>query len=237
MRNHEILPVSPIEVGTTTRLSKDLLPSTKVVILSGYQLLLEGLRRILAETPWIDLVAEVRDPMTLIEVSKRDQPDVVLLEVSELARDILDLLSELRRWHTKTRLLVLAPNRSNPLVLRMLRTGAHGFLSHRATAQEVVGAIRTVSSGRIYLTPELERMCAERYLGTSDQRSPEERLSNRELQVLCFLARGSNHHEIARTLYISVKTVDTHRCNLLRKLELRNNSDLTRFALEHGLIS
>lgn len=221
-------------------LPRNFLPSTRstrVAVLSGYQLLLEGLRRILAETPWIHVVAEVGDPLKLIEVLKCNQPDVVLLDISELQRDVLDTLAELKRRHAGVRLLVLASDRSHPLILRMLRTGAHGCVSHRATAQEVVLAIRAVSRGRIYLTPELERLCAERYLGTSDERSPEEQLSNREIQVLCSLAQGFNHHEIASTLYISVKTVDTHRCNLLKKLELRNNADLTRFALEHGLIS
>lgn len=220
-------------------LPRDFLPSTgatRIAVLSGYQLLLEGLRRIFAETPAIDVVAEVGDPVTLIEVLKQHRPDVILLDVAELQRDVLDTLAELKRRHGGIRLLVLASDRSHTLILRMLRTGAHGCLSHSATAQEVIRAISAVSRGGIYLTPELERLCAERYLGTGDERLPEEQLSNRELQVLCSLARGRNHHEIARTLFISVKTVDTHRCNLLKKLELRNNADLTRFALEHGLI-
>jgi DNA-binding NarL/FixJ family response regulator len=121
--------------------------------------------------------------------------------------------------------------------MRTLRAGASGFLTKSAGVDELVHAIKEVHAGRRYLPPDIERDIAEEVASTETARKQVEILSKREFQVMCFLARGMTNREIGEELGISVKTVDTHRGHVLKKLHLRNNSDITRFAIRNGYLT
>jgi DNA-binding NarL/FixJ family response regulator len=162
-------------------------------------------------------------------------PEVLLLEPGSLSCLGLDLLEVVARRAPQVRVLVLTQVVAFDFALKVLRRGAHGYLTKASDLSELLRAIRAVSAGGRYVPSSLERQIAHWVLESGSSRPPAERISNRELQVMRLLAVGWNHHRIAEDLHISVKTVDTHRLNLLRKLALGNNVELARFALRNGL--
>ncbi len=208
----------------------------RVVIADDHALVREGLRRILEEPVDLTVVGEAADGRAAVEQVRRLHPDVLVLDLSMPGKDGLDVVKELAARRSPTRILILTIHNEEHYALRALRAGAHGFLYKGAGTEELLKAVRAVARGLRYLPPEFERAFAERYVQPKARGSPAEALSDRELQVLRLLASGYTNREIAAKLHISVKTVDTHRRNILKKLNLRNNADLARFALKHGLI-
>jgi DNA-binding NarL/FixJ family response regulator len=209
----------------------------RIVIADDHALVREGLRRILNEPLDMEVIGEAADGQAAIDLVRRLHPDVLVLDLSMPVKDGLDVVKELAALRVFTRILILTIHNEEHYALRTLRAGAHGFIYKGTSTEELLNAIRAVAQGIRYLPPELERAFAERYVQPEVQESLTERLSDREFQVLCLIASGYTNREIAEKLHISVKTVDSHRRNVLKKLHLRNNADLTRFALKHGLIS
>lgn len=208
----------------------------RVAVVVGYALLQETVRRILEEAPGLEVAGTVDRPARAVDLVRAEQPDVLLIVHTGATLDELDVIQRVAALGRGTRLLMLSPETSQHASLRMLRAGAHGILASDAGTEELVRAIRTLHRGELYLTPELQRAAAERYLGVDRQAAPEERLSDREHQVMRLLALGHTNREIAELLGVGVKTIDTHRANLLRKLDLRNNADVARFAIRTGVI-
>lgn len=196
----------------------------------------EGLRALLKERQGIEVIGEAADGFEVLTLTKRLSPDVVLLELVLPRKDGIDTTKELVALRNGSKVLAMTLYGTVELAFRVMRAGARGFIPKSCSSGELVEAIRTVYSGKTYLPPGLQQIFAERYFRDEAGHGPGELLSDREFQVTCLLASGCSNHEIAEQLRISVKTVDTHRANLLRKLCLRNNSDLTRFAIRHGFI-
>lgn len=208
----------------------------RVLIADDHSLVREGLRRILDEQFDIEVVGEAKDGKEAVELARRLRPDVILMDISMPEKDGLDATKEIRALDTRTRILILTIHNEEHYALRTLRAGADGFIFKGAKSEELVRAIRDLDRGLRYLPPELERFFAELYVRPKASGTPLEALSDREFQVLRLIALGHTNREVAEKLRISVKTVDTHRRNILKKLRLRNNSDLTRFAIRHGVI-
>ncbi len=209
----------------------------RIVIADDHALVREGLRRILEEPLDLTVIGEAADGQAAIELVRRLHPDILVLDLSMPVKDGLDVVKELTALRVPTKILILTIYNEEHYALRTLRAGAHGFIYKGASTEELLNAIRAVAQGIRYLPPELERAFAERYVQPEVQESPADKLSDREFQVLCLIASGYTNREIAEKLHISVKTVDSHRRNILKKLNLRNNADLTRFALKYGLIT
>jgi DNA-binding NarL/FixJ family response regulator len=205
-----------------------------VVVVGTSLLIREALRSRFEKCNDLEVVAEVTDPSEAVGWIQRSRPDVVLLQAS-MAKDEIGMTREIVTHGLEAKVMVMTPEVTPwHLALRLIRAGAQGLIFTSAGSEDVVKAIRRMASGKVSLPRELERIFAERHLMGYDG-LPEELLTEREFQVMTRLAQGQTNREIARELFISVKTVDTHRASLLRKLGLRNNSDLTRFALQMGL--
>ncbi|MDQ2696004.1 MAG: response regulator transcription factor [Pseudomonadota bacterium] len=182
------------------------------------------------------MVGEAWRGADALELARRCNPDVFLLEPAAGGKDPLDTIRQLIAAHPVTRVVILAVDTGELSAVRMLRAGARGYLPRDCTLAQTLRAIRTVHAGRLYVTPRLQRICTERYLLGRDDLYPEQRLSDREFQVLRLLALGHTSSEIGQRLHIGTKTVDTHRVSVLKKLALRNVADLTRFAIRYGLV-
>lgn len=206
-----------------------------ILIVDTLTLPREGLRALLKNWEGIEVVGEAADGAEALTLTKRLSPNVILLELMLPRKDGIDVTKELVAIRSSSKILAMTLYGSAELAFRVMRAGARGFIPKSCCCGELQKAIRTVYSGRTYLPSSLQQVFAERYFG-ADTGGARELLSDREFQVTCLLASGASNHEIAKQLRISVKTVDTHRANLLRKLHLRNNADLTRFAIQHGLI-
>lgn len=208
----------------------------RVAIVAGYALVREALEHLLASADDLLVVASVVTSSDAVELVRTEEPDALLLVHTGSAMDELDIVQRVTALERTTRLLVLSTETGESAALRMLRAGAHGILEPETSAAQVRAALDTVHGGDIYLTEDLQRACAERYLGVTPDRSPEASLTDREFQVLRLLAHGYVNREIAEQLGVGVKTIDTHRANLLRKLGLRHNVDLVRFAIRQRII-
>lgn len=210
---------------------------TRLLIVCDRALVREGLRRMLEGTPEVVITGEVADPPEAIDAMDHlaEAPDVVVVDFAMPIKDGLDATAEVCKHAGGSRVVVLGGYADQQHAQGAFEAGASGFLWKGADVAELLEAIRTVERGGTYLSPQV---AAGMNGGTSapERGASLDSLSKRELEVMCFLATGMTNREIAEQLGISVKTIDTHRGHLLKKLQLRNNSDITRFAIRHGLV-
>ncbi|MCA9665289.1 MAG: response regulator transcription factor [Myxococcales bacterium] len=208
----------------------------RVAISDDHALVREGLQRILRERGF-EIVGEAANGVEAVALVEKHHPDVILLDISMPEKDGIEATREIVALDVGTRVLILTMHTDEHYALRALRAGALGFILKDAKAEQLVNAIERVKQGKRYLPPDLERSFAEKYLQPEALDEPAKKLSNREFEVMCMLAMGLTNREIADKLTISVKTVDSHRSHVLKKLQLRNNSDITRYAIQHGFIN
>jgi two-component system invasion response regulator UvrY len=206
----------------------------RLVVIGTSMLIREALRTRFEKCTDLEVVGEVTLLSEAVVWIQRTCPDIILLQAS-LAKDGIEATKKIVTHGPQSKVMLMTEVIPWHLALRLFRAGAQGLIFTSASSEEVVKAVRRMVGGKIYLPSELEGIFAERHLMGYDG-LPEELLTEREFQIMTRLAQGQTNREIARELFISVKTVDTHRASLLRKLGLRNNSDLTRFALQMGFL-
>ena len=190
-----------------------------------------ALREALGKAEDIEVVGEAGTAAETLEMIKRERPDVLLLDISLPDRSGFDVLTEMRPLDTAPLVVVLTWHTEPSYAARAIAAGAHGYVSKSVEPTQLLEAIRSVSRGEQVIPPGVEQLLA------NGDGHPASALTAREQQVMEMLARGMTNREIAEHLEISIKTVDTHRGHVLKKLGLRNNSELTRFAVKHGYVS
>jgi two-component system invasion response regulator UvrY len=190
-----------------------------------------ALREALGKADDIEVVGEAGSAAETLEMVKRERPDVLLLDISLPDRSGFDVLTEMRPLDTAPLVVVLTWHTEPSYAARAIAAGAHGYVSKSVAPEELLAAIRAVSRGEQVIPPGVEQLLA------NGDGHPASALTAREQQVMEMLSRGMTNREIAEHLEISIKTVDTHRGHVLKKLGLRNNSELTRFAVKHGYVS
>jgi DNA-binding NarL/FixJ family response regulator len=208
----------------------------KVLLADDHSIVREGLRRIVEESGEMQVVAEAADGREAIQLVKENLPDVAVIDISMPGVDGLEVISQLQTQQPKLPILVLTMHEEGQYVVRAIQAGAMGYITKQSAPEQLVNAIRKVHEGQRYLTDEAAEALALRIAKGNKGQSPLESLSMRELQVLRRLAMGHTNREIANAYHISVKTVDTYRARLLKKLGLRNNAELSRYAIQNRLI-
>ncbi len=190
-----------------------------------------ALREALGKAEDIEVVGESGTAAETLDMIKRERPDVLLLDISLPDRSGFDVLTEMRPMDTAPLVVVLTWHTEPSYAARAIAAGAHGYVNKAVTPDELLAAIRAVSRGEQVIPAGVEELLA------AGDGHPASALTARELQVMEMLSRGMTNREIAEHLEISIKTVDTHRGHVLKKLGLRNNSELTRFAVKHGYVA
>ena len=208
----------------------------RVAIADDHALVREGLRRMLSGSDLIEVIGEVANGAEAVRLVCDLKPDVLLLDITMPVKDGIEATSEIAAMDVDTKILILSMHSDEQYALRTLRAGASGFISKGARLEELLKAITEVRAGNRYLPEHIAKSFAEKHIRPDSDKPLAELLSKREFQVMSYLASGMTNREIAKLLDISVKTVDTHRGHVLKKLKLRNNSDITRFAIQHGYI-
>lgn len=210
--------------------------TTRLIHVDYQELLQHTLPDALASASEFRITHSASNGFEALELMRKEPCDLMLLEPRLPDKDGIDLVKELLNHHAGLRILILTIDETPTHAYRMLRAGAAGWLPKTSPLKDLIQALRTVTTDKTFLPGKLKSVFAERYVHPEGDGDPKERLTDREYQVARLLALGHNNHEIAEKLFIGVKTVDTHRANMLRKLDLRNNSDVTRFAIQHQLI-
>ncbi len=212
----------------------------KIVIAEDYRILREGLRALLCAEAEFDVAGEAKDGHEALRQVEQARPELLLLDLSLPRMNGTEVIREIKKRRLPTRILVLTVHAGEAEVYEALKAGADGYLLKTAGTGELTMAIRSLLAGRSYLSPCVSRRVIEGYLqerGKGSGRPNWHVLSKRERQVLKRIAEGAANREIAEELSISVKTVEKHRANLMRKLDLHNTAALTAFAIESRLLT
>jgi DNA-binding NarL/FixJ family response regulator len=210
-----------------------------MVIAEDHTILREGLRALLAADPNLKIVGEAGDGHAAIRCVDNLSPDLVLMDLSMPKMNGLEAIRDIKNRNPDTKIIVLTVHKTEEYVLSTLQAGADGYVLKDADHLELQMAIKNVMEGRRYLSPGISEKVIDGYLGGVRRTRTEsvlESLTKREREILKLIAEGYKNREIAGYLFISLKTVEKHRANLMKKLDLHNASALTAFAIEKGLI-
>lgn len=212
----------------------------RVVVVDDNTLLREGLCLMINANDGLEVVAEAGDGLQAVEtvLGLEPGPDLVLMDLSMPKMDGLSAIREIRRQLPETKILTLTIHDSDQFVLECFETGVAGYCLKDATQEELMNAVEVVLSGKTYISPGIADKVMEGYLEgkkTLKKETSWDSLTQREREVLKLVAEGYTSKEIAEFLCISPKTVERHRSNIMGKLDLHNVSELTSFAIEHGL--
>ena len=208
----------------------------KVLLADDHKIVREGLRRIIEESGDMEVVAEAEDGTGAIEGALASKPDVAVIDISMPGLDGLEVTDILKRHAPDLPVLILTMHDEDQYVIKAVETGAMGYVTKQSAPEQLVDAIKKLHSGGRYLTEKASEALALRVVRGDKFRSVTDSLSMRELQVLRKLALGQTNHEVAESYNISVKTVDTYRARVLKKLNLRNNAELSRFAIKNKIV-
>ena len=207
----------------------------KIFIADDHPVVRQGLKQMLAEEADMRVAGEAANATELLERVGKERWDIVLLDITMPGRSGLEALKELRRDYPQLPVLVLSIHPEDQFGLRVIRSGAAGYLTKDSAPEELVKAIRKVCEGGKYIKPSLAEKLAI-HIAEDFDKPLHELLSDREYQVMRLIASGKTVSEIARELSLSVKTISTHRTRLLQKMHLRTNAELTQYAIQHALL-
>ncbi|HVS01270.1 MAG TPA: response regulator transcription factor [Thermoanaerobaculia bacterium] len=208
---------------------------TRILIADDHPVVRRGLKQILDEEPTLRVEGEAGSAGEVLQLLEQGGWDVVVLDLSMPGARGLELLERVLDRSEEAGVLVLSIHSEEQYAVRCLRAGALGYLSKQSAPENLAEAVRLVAAGRRYLSPQLAERLVQQARG-EDEGLPHEMLSEREKQVMRRLASGETVSQIAAELELSVKTVSTYRARLLEKMGLQSNADLTRYAIEHGLV-
>lgn len=207
----------------------------EVLIADDHVLIREGLKKILNSEPDMHVAGEASNVVELFAALERLAVSVILLDITMPGESGLDALKELRQRHPDLPVLILSFHPEHRFAVRALKGGAAGYLTKESAAEEVVQAVRKISGGGKYVSSSLAELLATE-LDSGSSKPLHETLSDREFQVLRLIAAGKKSSDIAEELSVSVNTVNTYRMRILEKMRMESNVDLSRYAVEHGLI-
>ncbi len=207
----------------------------QVILCDDHALIRRGIRDTLADAEDIDVVGEAADYGELPALFRDQSCDVLVLDINLPGRSGLDVLHVLKEEGNPVKVLVVSMYPEDQYAMRALKAGASGYLNKGSDAAQIVAAVRTVSQGKKYVTPEMAQMLVDN-LTTPAQEDAHQKLSDRELQTLVMIASGKRLSDIAEQLLLSPKTVSVYRARVLEKLALTNNSELTVYAIRNGLV-
>lgn len=225
----------------------------RVLLVDDHAILREGIRYLLSASGEVDVVGEAQDGLEALEMVESLKPDAVLMDIAMPRMNGIEATTELKKRHPALPVLILSMYDSEEYVLPILKAGASGYVLKRAAAQELVSALKAVMAGQVILHPDVARTVMEN-LGQGGgagghapgtvTHTPDpalhpmlEQLTEREKEVLTLIARGLTNQQIGEKLFISIKTVQAHRANLMEKLDLHDAVELTKFAIKTGLVS
>ncbi|MGA2189675.1 MAG: response regulator transcription factor [Steroidobacteraceae bacterium] len=210
----------------------------RILIADDHELIRRGLTTVLADRPEWSVVGEAADGRQACELAARLAPEIVVLDLTMPELNGLDATRQIRASTPKTRILIVTAHESEQLLREVLDAGAMGYILKSDAGRVLVQAIEALLDERPFFTSKVARAVLDGYLRSSEDSSSQTALalSPRERHIVQLLAEGSNNKEVARTLQLSVKTVETHRSNIMRKMEFGSLADLVRYAIRNKIV-
>jgi DNA-binding NarL/FixJ family response regulator len=211
----------------------------RVVLAEDHVLVREGIKKIIQDVAGLQVVGEASEGRELLELLLNVKPDLVILDISMPGLSGLEAAREIKRRHPGVKVLILTMHRVPEYLKDALAAGADGYLLKEDAARELVKAVVAVRQGELYVSPLLSRELAHLYLENRRETPapPLPPLTPREIQIIGLIADGKSSREIAAQLYLSFRTVQNHRTRIMRKLNLRKNTDLVKYAILQGYVT
>lgn len=206
-----------------------------ILIVDDHAIVRQGLRQILMESGEAIFIKEADCGSEAIRQVREGEWNVVVLDISLPDRSGIEVLKQIKKEYPKIPVLMLSMHEEGLYAIRALKAGASGYITKQSAPAELMAAIRQVARGRKYLTATLAEAMADS-LGADYERPPHETLSDREYQTLCLIASGKSLTDAAEEMCLSIKTVSVYRARLLEKMKLRNNAELTHYAIKNRLV-
>lgn len=207
----------------------------EILIADDHPIVRAGFTQVIADTGDMVVAAEAGNGAEVLNLIRKRDFDVILLDISMPGRNGLEVIKDIKALKPKIPVLFLSIYPEEQYAIRALRAGAAGYLTKASAPHELIAAIRKVTSGGKYISAALAERLSD-YIGTDPDKAPHERLSDRELQVMLMIASGMTVSQIAQELCLSVKTVSTYRSHILEKMKLKNNAEITLYAVQNKLI-
>jgi DNA-binding NarL/FixJ family response regulator len=210
----------------------------RVLLADDHTLLRKGIRSVLASLPGVEIVAETGDGREALALIEQHHPDVAVLDVTMPGLNGLEVAERAAKSSSRTKILILSMHAGEAYVAQALRAGVAGYLLKDAADDELPLAIKAVSRGDVYLSPKISRQVVDRFLRSADAApDPLAGLTSRQREILQLVAEGKSSKEIAAMLELSVKTVESHRAQIMERVGVHDLTGLVRFAIRVGLIS
>ena len=207
----------------------------KILIADDHPIVRQGFKQVLSETADLVVADEAGNGQEVLALVARKDYDVILLDISMPGKNGLEVLKELRMTNTKIPVLILSIYPEEQYAIRALKAGASGYLTKASAPEELISAIRKVSRGGKYISSSLAEKIAYELDGDAEK-APHDTLSDREYQILLMIASGKTVSDIADEMCLSVKTVSTYRSRILEKMKMKNNAELTTYAIRNKLV-
>jgi len=209
----------------------------KILIADDHPVVRKGLWSCLSAKANFKIVGEACDGADTIKKVKELAPDVVLMDIDMPQKNGLEVTHVLRKESPDVKVLILSMQSTRDTVLRIIKAGARGYVLKDAPTDELTRAIESVNGGEAFFSPPVAQIALNQYLTDTDETKPLAKLSERESEVVALIAEGKSNKEIAMHLGIGVRTIETHRERIMRKLDIHSVAGLTKFAISNGLIS
>lgn len=207
---------------------------TKVFIVDDHPLVRQGLTQIIGGQEDLEVCGEAEDSSTAMRGIENSSPDVVIVDISLQGNNGLELIKNLKAIHEKLPILVFSMHDESIYAQRALRAGAKAYVMKKESSEKIVDAIRKILKGEIYVSPRVADQVLHQIVNgpSNASASPVDRLTDRELEVVQLIGRGLSTREIAESLHLSVKTIESHRAHVKEKLSLRNATELVQFSVQ-----
>ena len=210
----------------------------RVLLADDHRLVRAGVRSLLEEIPNVEVVAEAGDGRETLELVRQYNPNIAMVDVAMKGLNGIDVADRLRKDHPHVKVLILSMHTNEEYVIKALKNGASGYLIKDAATEELSLALKAVSKGETYLSPVISKGVIDNLIALSEGKSePADVLTPRQREILQLIAEGKSTKEIAAVLSVSVKTVETHRTQLMNRLDIHDIAGLVRYAVRTGLVT
>ena len=210
--------------------------SIKILVADDHGVLRAGLRALLSAEPDIQVVGEAADGPAALRLAAELRPDVLLMDISMPGLSGIEVTRQIKAAQPDMRVLILTLHQDEGLLREAIHAGATGYIVKQAVESELINAIYAVHRGDMYVHPSMTRALFKDVSPTLVPKTPMEQLSPREVEVLHLIAQGHTNRQAAEMLHVSVRTVESHRANLMGKLDVSSPAQLVRYAIKHGLL-
>lgn len=209
----------------------------RILVADDHPVVRKGLQACLAKQDRLKLVGEAEDGDEALRKAKELTPDVILMDINMPRMNGLAVTELLRKECPNLKVLVLTIHNNRDYIFRIIQSGAHGYVSKEAPPEELFKAIESVSAGEPFFSADIARAALNQIVSSGGKKEPFSQLTDREREVLILIAEGQSNKEIASKLGIGVRTIETHRERIMRRLDIHSVAGLTKFAIAHGMIS